>query len=271
MKPEEVREWLLKEGAPLEMWAAARMREQGFLTNQSTYFRDPKTNEYRELDIEAGRRESIARDGRAVGEASWHVIVECKFSADPWVAFVVEGEMRGLAWSLLRPTTRLGELLLIDCDRTGERTRAFAADVQAYGLLRKPPNRKGGDDLDKRDPAFAATQKLCAAALKEINEDVPRPTAATFVYPILVLEAQLMAASLGDDGSPYVKEIQSAVVTSPPTTSGRRVSILVVTKEAFPEAIRRVREEMDLLQTEGRSRLGQLSKELADRINAQGP
>lgn len=267
--PDDIRKWLLTGGYPLEMWAASKMRSEGFLTNQSTYFKDPKTEEYREIDIQAGHIETIERDGRAVGKAQWLVIVECKASREPWIAFVDQSDSLRIGTRIARPVSRLAEMLVHESDRY-ERLKAFSAEVYAYGIVRKrsEDSPKGAKDLEQRDPAYATTLKLGAAALEEIDEQMPRPTDATFVYPILVLEAQLMAASLTGDGSPEVHEIKSAVVLSPPSKEGRRVSLLVVTKTEFPNAIWRVRQEIQFLRDEARKRLGDLSRDLTKQINS---
>lgn len=169
--PASLRAWLLEEGYPLEMWAAAQMRSLGFLANQSTYFEDPRTKEHREIDLSAGREESFSIDGKPKGLARWWTFVECKLSRDPWIVFVADDFPQRFFTDLLRPSTPLGDHL-ISAAAQSTRLCGFDAEVHGYGLVRRPSEtrEKGAPtEAERRDPAYSALKKLAAVVTTELS------------------------------------------------------------------------------------------------------
>ena len=80
----KVKEWLSKQGYPLEMKVAEIFQEVDFYVNLSSYYKDPSESTYREIDVVAMNSvcdiDNISFDVR--------FIVECKYSQDkPWILF----------------------------------------------------------------------------------------------------------------------------------------------------------------------------------------
>lgn len=262
--------WLAQGGYPLEMWAAREMRRSGMIVNQSTYYLDPVKNTHRELDIEARLETSFSISGQPAGMIRFRVIVECKRSTEPWIAFTEFDHSRVIFRDLQLPTTLLGLHLIADCEKRGLPIRALRADTDAYALVRRreksPARDKEVDSEEKGDLAFAATKKLAAAAAEALGEEMSYND-VRFVYPLLLVDAPLYVASLGKDNDPEVTRTDSTILHSPPSITGRRVSILVLTKRAFGPAVREIAREIELLRTAADERLGELSQSLAAALS----
>src|SRR4051794_23069109 len=78
----KLKEWLGKQGYPLEMAVGRAFPERGVRVTPPHYFPDSKTGEQREIDVLATRQREI--DGRILRMV---LVIECKFKADmPWLA-----------------------------------------------------------------------------------------------------------------------------------------------------------------------------------------
>jgi hypothetical protein len=80
---DKIKDWLLRQGYPLEFRVAAAFQNAGIEAVQGFYVRQRNTNSVRELDVVARIRSHVADMF-----ASINLIVECKWSGDkPWIVF----------------------------------------------------------------------------------------------------------------------------------------------------------------------------------------
>src|ERR1035437_8775297 len=94
-----VRKWLAANGYPLEMKAAKVFKTAGFDVEQSEYYLDRDTEDYRELDILA----SLSRDSKRV-HYSLRALVECKFcKSNPWLLLTDSGETKRQVKLIMHP------------------------------------------------------------------------------------------------------------------------------------------------------------------------
>src|SRR5688500_7975613 len=83
----EITDWLLTTGFPLEMEVATILRKRGLSVFQADYYLDPKSNEYREIDVVAIKDHFVEpQEGHLL---RFEILCECKTSRDkPWLFFV---------------------------------------------------------------------------------------------------------------------------------------------------------------------------------------
>jgi len=84
----QVEEWLLQQGFPLEMRVAKSLRDSQFEVRQSHYYKDSQTGKHREIDILAIRSDKI-------GLVEIAFLIECKTTNKPWVLFTSEDTIAG--------------------------------------------------------------------------------------------------------------------------------------------------------------------------------
>jgi len=83
-----VREWLTKQGFPLELKVARSFQAQKFSVVQSSYYEDFEEGKARETDVVARLYSNYEPEGGAyIAELESYVAVECKSSEKPWVVF----------------------------------------------------------------------------------------------------------------------------------------------------------------------------------------
>lgn len=79
----KIKEWINKNGYPLEMYTSRIFKNNGFNVAQSLYYKDISTEKYREIDI-------LAHKNNIVNNVSINIsfVIECKKSVKPWIIFV---------------------------------------------------------------------------------------------------------------------------------------------------------------------------------------
>jgi hypothetical protein len=86
---ERIHKWLAREGYPLEMKVAQKIRNSTKLdVRQGWHYQDPESNTSREIDI-------ICRAGEIYGFAEVNFVIECKGSSKPWILFSSEDAVAG--------------------------------------------------------------------------------------------------------------------------------------------------------------------------------
>ncbi len=168
--PEEaVKEWLSKQGYPLEMRVAAALRNAGFAVMQSAYFLDPSSAKPRELDVVAHRYWS--------GEnVAWQLtlLIECKVTKkQPWVLFtraLETTDTEGMFHYYRIPASKLGRQLLTRMRRLTDARGKLPAfefdDRPGYGLQRATLGAKADTQTDNpRNVAFEAAMTISSAAV----------------------------------------------------------------------------------------------------------
>lgn len=85
---DEVKEWLLQQGYPLEMRVASALRKSNFEVRQSHYYVDFQSGDHREIDILATRYDKI-------GLLEIAFLIECKTSNKPLILFTSDSTISG--------------------------------------------------------------------------------------------------------------------------------------------------------------------------------
>lgn len=181
----KVKEWLEKEGFPLEMRAARAFREAGFEIRQSSLFADPEDQKSREIDVVAATRSNI-------GFTEVSHFIECKSSKHPWVILCADDVLSGFnrvhAFSLL--STKARNRFIEDFSTLSPHIKWLQRpDRCGYGL------RKAFSDADVGYGACMSVVKACNARLYE-NGHQDSPTWFTFTFPIIVVDTPIFECSL---------------------------------------------------------------------------
>jgi hypothetical protein len=176
---DKVKDWLLKEGYPLEMQSAIIFEEAGFQVSQGNYYEDPQTKKAREVDLVASLGK-IIRDEDAPNffesiklQITFRFIVECKSSKRyPWILFSTtkKQQQRWQSWSLSGDASNnvMGNLEYIE-------------GLPKTGFFKGPERTAHGVTIalkDKnRDLAYSAVLKVGQALkqAKTLTEHPPIP------------------------------------------------------------------------------------------------
>lgn len=209
-RPIEVRlkDWLATQGYPLEMRVGAAFQAKGFATGLQHFYRDPQEPEtYREIDV-------IASDTVDVGETHVRVtfVVECKSSRDaPWVLFVASPE------AVLQSRVRTAFMLSSRLAKPYITRISTTPQIQALPLLAPTPRPAyGATDAFKRvDVVYDAARSVLKAALAQIktaDDDAAMYPVVELIFPVLITEARLFQAYLGEQNSIELAEVDTALL-----------------------------------------------------------
>ena len=207
----KIREWLDKQGYPLEMRVASCFRDAGFDVTQAHFYSDPETGTQREIDV-------VARFPEITGGLKLTFTIECKKSNDkPWLLFTspttLEGRNVLFTYSVNSASAR--EILV-------EKFMDFQGGEQA--LLDIPWMRKSGQIgygitqafTNSEDATFKASTGALKAAIAQklaCAEDSWSPF--VFSFPVIVVDAPLFQCSLQEDGSLTINEIENGELFFP--------------------------------------------------------
>jgi hypothetical protein len=192
----KVTEWLSTTGFPLEHTTARVLEKAGFTTDQGRLYVDVESAIRREVDVLA--RTTGPED--LLGDLVVRLIVECKFSAKPWVVLTRPGRIDAsdlLSWVLATDRVRAG---LVDRVRRAEGRGlppflTSTPDPHGSSLVAMP---RRADQLDDRLTPQDALQQLLAAARGILAET---PDALALVWPLLVIRGSLYQAVPDGAGS----------------------------------------------------------------------
>ncbi|HYO72424.1 MAG TPA: hypothetical protein VEU33_40775 [Archangium sp.] len=190
---EKVKDWLLKEGYPLEFKTGALFEKHGFLAKHGIYARATDDAPPREIDVLA----SITHD---IGDKDFlriEYIVECKWTRDkPWIVFSSERGIHPAAAIAQTMGSSLGEACLwfaagdaemqnLDLFKT--LPRGGFSGVRAFGA---------GEDLFYNTLRGVAERAWCRVAYYDSPPSPPnvRPEMAVVVRPVIVIEGDLLEA-----------------------------------------------------------------------------
>jgi hypothetical protein len=202
---ERLTEWFTKQGYPLEFETARNFRRRNWLASQGVYYTDTASSQAREIDVVA----NVETPGR---HPFVRIAIECKVLEDPIVVLVAdqpEDQRVDLGWM---PSTRgvaamnaklssVGELPhLLRADRPGDLigysvVRGFRHDVDEVTNKRK--------DVDT---AYTAISSLVGAA-EAIAQDFVWGHAG-IVWPVLVIDGNLVRATIDLAGEPKLEAVQ---------------------------------------------------------------
>jgi len=207
---QEVSAWLETQGYPLEMRVAKSFQATGARVIQSEYYTDPTTQESREVDVVVSWQDDI--DDVFVRIA---LVIECKSSKNkPWVLFSSkDAKLADPARVAQRAASRLG--------RIGLSMLAHERAVQSLPLFQLPDTPgysmtqafTSGNDI-----CYAAASAVANAALAMASEPDHQMTLLgrrdffEVIFPVLVTEARLFAATLEEGSSVSVREQSSGIL-----------------------------------------------------------
>jgi len=194
LKP-KIREWLMKNGYPMEMQVADVFHKAGYLVEQSQYYRN-KENVACEIDIIASR---MAYPD-AISEMN--VVVECKSNPNtelPWVVFSCPADDNGFS--------ELHYPLLTDVARRAFANAISKGTVKDFPSLMKFGKRVGYGvqcaqickGKNNEDLAYRGMVKLVNSAVFKL-QSVIHPAAANIVVPVLAVRTPLFECWLEPDG-----------------------------------------------------------------------
>ncbi|MFL6519929.1 MAG: hypothetical protein ACJ8NS_06890 [Chthoniobacterales bacterium] len=205
---DKIRSWLDEQGYPLEMRVARAFRQVGFRVFQSDYYRDPQTNNEREIDV-------VAYADIRIDDLLLRVqfIVECKSArSKPWLVFC-SPDVR------LAPPARVAQRTASKAGSLALGKLAQRKDIQALNLFHIPDA-----------PAYAATQAFttgsdvvytaltglgaaASAKAKEADEYVRRGNRFCIIlFPLVVIEGRLFSCVLADDAGITIAEAKQATL-----------------------------------------------------------
>src|SRR3989442_788755 len=92
----KVREWLTKQGYPLELRVGQAFAAAGWGVSHASFDEDPETHKQREIDL------YVYMQGHGLPAIQFMLAIECKSSPDkPWVAFSAPRKLRPSAAALM--------------------------------------------------------------------------------------------------------------------------------------------------------------------------
>lgn len=230
-----IRDWLDKQGFPLEMRVGRAFQNAHARVVQSEYYPDRVTGEWREVDVVADW--SSETDPTVTVRATF--VVECKSSRDkPWLLFTAKNRMSEVARIAQRAGNRFGDLLLdsIAGDRHVQALRLFELPRSpAYGM------RQAFGDRDVCHAAISSVAAATAAFAAEPDyQDWPsgRWNFCQIFLPVVVTDARLFSAQLDESGQLLLEEISTgALVWRNPMIGAPHTIIHVVSESALPDFV----------------------------------
>jgi hypothetical protein len=213
LSPDDVTAWLAKTGYPLEMSVAREFRKISNFAEQSRYYRDVNTGEYREIDV-VSAISSVDSDGWL----EFFFVVECKSNGVPWVIFVDIDAVSGVTnvehWVDLIPCysqddDHIGRLIA----RTEGRNMPLLAVARqpGYGIVAKRDEGKSGVKNRGDENPYDAVRQAAAASLSLVSERskplLDEPT-CSFAIPVVVTKSPLFEVWLGHDGKVCAQEVK---------------------------------------------------------------
>jgi hypothetical protein len=184
---DSVREWLSREGYPLEYETAREVRRAGFTAWQGLFYEDPETSQPREADVSADEPESPKEPWRPV-----RLAIECKNNSKPWLVLT----------SKLTLPDGYGENLIISNVPRGSRGFALPVHSSALDFVFNLPRPHGHSVIQVfagTDTAYAALQSVTKAARAGISRLAPDQPGISL--PLIVLGGSLYQLGYEDDGN----------------------------------------------------------------------
>ena len=199
MIDEQIREWLLKTGFPLEMEVASAFRKGGFDVRQSATYPDPQEGKSREIDV-------LANDQDLWGIIEIAFVVECKSSSKPWIV-------------LTSPDARERHNLRAEFSICSEDARdSLARRPEEFPNVWKYVDKPAKTGYGFRQAFGAESDQAYAAAVNVVKAcqgitrsrhvgGLPR---LAFAFPVIVVKAPLFECSLSSKGEIELVEVQSS-------------------------------------------------------------
>jgi len=204
---ERIREWLEKQGYPLEMKVARLFHAQRFRIVQSEYYEDAETGTPRETDV-------TAHIDCECGGVSVRIefMIECKSTHDkPWVLFTSGRGLADPARVAQRAASKIGSKALMKlCQRKEIQDLALFQmhERTAYGMTQAFTT---GNDITFSSATSVSKATAAEIAKAEKYTSLGHPI-CLFVFPLIVIDAQLVEAYLDNDGELVVNRADSGTL-----------------------------------------------------------
>jgi hypothetical protein len=245
---QKITNWLDTQGYPLEMRVAQAFQSADARVIQSEYYVDGTSGETREIDVVASWQDDI--DDILVRVL---LVIECKTSKDkPWILFVSDK-------ARLAPPARVAQRAVSGLGRVALRKLSQEKTVQALSLFQLP--KHPGYSLTQaftsgNDVCYSAATSVANAAAASASEPDSQKTRLRrldileIIFPVVVTEARLFAASLDESLALSVREEKSGVLLWRNPLLGRPHTIIhVVTAAALPEFVASAKDSAEKLLT----------------------
>jgi hypothetical protein len=176
------------------MRAAADYRDAGLRVVQSSYYQDPESSDWREIDVVADRT-WIAAETNSVPIRILFV-AECKASRDkPWVLFTAKRALASPSRVVQRVSNPLGHAWLQMASRRHniQSLRLFrVSPLPAYGIVQALRSQGA------QDPTYGAALSVAKACIALTRDSTQTHDAgwAIVAFPMIVTEAKLFQCSL---------------------------------------------------------------------------
>ena len=191
---QQIRSWLQTQGYPLEMRTAAAYRDAGFRVVQSSYYQDPESSDWREIDVVADKT-WIAAETNSV-PVRMMFVAECKASRDkPWILFTAKRALASPSRVVQRVSNPVGHawLQIVSRRHDIQSLRLFrVSPTPAYGIVQALRNQGA------QDPTYGAALSVVKACVALTRGPFQTHDAgwALVAFPTIVTEARLFQCSL---------------------------------------------------------------------------
>jgi len=261
--------WLSHEGYPLEMLTARTFLRSGFGVRQGWHYDDPETGKHREQDVLATQQ--IHQGNILV----FQVIVECKRSIRPFVAFTYGPQFSKRLGESWNPVNPLGRELLRRLKSEGifdriplyEESSPVAYSVVQAAIAMRNEKRSPGHGVDAAYDAIMTVVKASYSLSQLYSEKVRTiPTApgseehAPVAYlgvPLLVVDAPLFECYLDDENEPALNPVDELIVEWSYPAVGN-LTLKLVTMRVLDEWVRKAWTSVGILNSEARGILSSL-------------
>lgn len=259
----KVKEWIESQGYPLELFVASLTQKASFATSISDYYQDPKSGEYREIDVTATRFPVGSRP--VMAHVSFRI--ECKLSKEkPWVVFISDPATQADDF-LFHPLTSICSdvfrvFLFETIKKADYRSRLlqlplFRPKLSGHGVTQAFTT--GRDEPYKA--LMSASNASIARALETDKIIHPMPNVYTcgIEFPVIILDGDLFVAYLDKKGKIELQKVFSSFVYWKGAASSLFSPIVpIVTKPALEQFIEDMSQTADGLLT--------ISDELMDEL-----
>lgn len=230
-----LRDWIGKQGYPLEMRAAEALRDVGASFDHGRVYDDPETKKSREIDLM----------GYFDEETSVHVIFECKHSDKPWVIFATD--KYALNPKDYLPYTPATQTMLTLLRQNQERTEPLLRMA-----MYEAPHRHGFTLVrafgDNQDQAHHALGTLVAASTALSRRHSEYGHSVLYV-PVVLVDSPLFICYMQPGQPEPVLEPATLGVVVQPIGGSLRMPIRVLHVDGLPEWLARVKADTAELNT----------------------
>jgi hypothetical protein len=226
----DVRNWLNQNGYVLEMEVARELMPHCSLVVQGFQFNDPITDKLRETDVFC---EWMSTNGDI--EHSIEMVIECKSTTAPWIAFY--GGSKGFQDAPF-PFRMLGEYA--DCSVCDDIDVLFSLGPGseapiAYSILEK---KSAKSDRDLAREAVLAVTSTAVSVTRDIENDFEKKQrgqvhVGSTILPVVVTRSPIFACSLDQAGEVNLSRADSCWVHALHEKHDLSIRVLVINYSAF--------------------------------------